>query len=248
MAGILQRFLRFSLFFHFIVHLTHLNLAHSSSTNVLNCHDHSAQDSICTLEIQEIRPTQLTIGIWEVQSKVKMIQTELSKGHSIEELKLKEPEPTVIGPDHQFFIVDHHHFAVALLDIGEKKTLAKIIANYSSLSWDEFWEKMIKNKWIYPYNENGKEVSIDQIPKHLAQLKDDPYRSLAWLVRIHQGYHKTDIPFADFEWANYFRDKIKLPLDSTTYTDKKAWDSALKKALSLSKSSKASHLPGYNGY
>lgn len=247
MVGLLRKFLTLSLFLHFLTQFIDFKVAYSFQSGILNCDNRASINSICTINLEDIRPTQVAIGQLEIQSRIKTIQEKLNQGGHIDELKLKEPEPTVLGPDHQVFIVDHHHFAVALLDLGEKQSVAKVIANYSDLSWDEFWKKMLKNKWVYLYDEKGKAVSIDQIPQRLTQLTNDPYRSLAWLVRIHQGYQKTDIPFADFEWANYFRNKVKLPIDSTTYADKKGWDSALKNALALSQSSKASLLPGYNG-
>jgi hypothetical protein len=38
-----------------------------------------------------------------------------------------------------------------------------------------------------------------------AGMRDDPYRSLAALVRKSGGYEKSTRPFSEFVWANHFR-------------------------------------------
>jgi len=79
------------------------------------------------------------------------------------------------------------------------------------------------------------------LPEKIKMLQDDPYRSLAWLVRKNGGYKKTAIPFAEFKWARYFRKKIKLS------GKKHAIKDALPLALELARDPEAENLPGYIG-
>lgn len=39
---------------------------------------------------------------------------------------------------------------------------------------------------------------------------DDPFRSLAWMVRNNGGYGHVDTDYADFMWANFLRNNIHL--------------------------------------
>ncbi len=49
--------------------------------------------------------------------------------------------------------------------------------------------------------------------RNIKDLAFDPYRSLAWIVRDRHGYLKTDAPFSEFKWANFFRNCILLDQD-----------------------------------
>jgi hypothetical protein len=72
-------------------------------------------------------------------------------------------------------------------------------------------------------------------------LVDDPYRSLAEQVRIKGGYAKSDIPFAEFLWADFFRRRIPLgKRGAITQSVRSA-------ALMLCASPAAKHLPGWSG-
>ncbi len=77
------------------------------------------------------------------------------------------------------------------------------------------------------------------LPKHIDQLRDDPYRSLAGYVRNAGGYEKTPTAFAEFLWADFFRPRVRI---GPTRAD---FEVAVKKALTLAGSKEASKLPGY---
>ena len=42
----------------------------------------------------------------------------------------------------------------------------------------------------------------------LTKLQNDPYRSLAGLVRMAGGYAKVEAPFSEFLWADFFRPRV----------------------------------------
>jgi len=41
-------------------------------------------------------------------------------------------------------------------------------------------------------------------------MPDDPFRSLAWMVRNNGGYGQVDTDYSDFMWANFLRSYIQL--------------------------------------
>ena len=82
---------------------------------------------------------------------------------------------------------------------------------------------------------------MDAIPKDIAALTDDPYRSLAGELRREGGYAKDTTPFSEFIWADFLRRRIKLAAVA------KDFDKAMARALVLARSPDAGHLPGWCG-
>jgi hypothetical protein len=72
-------------------------------------------------------------------------------------------------------------------------------------------------------------------------LVDDPFRSLAAFVRDADGYAKTPEPFADFQWADFFRTRIRL------WTTPFQFTAAVHQGEYLAKSPDARVLPGFIG-
>jgi hypothetical protein len=104
-----------------------------------------------------------------------------------------------------------------------------------------FWGEMDKRGWLHTYDAEGKFVGPEQLPRHLKDMADDAYRSLAGAVRDAGAYGKTDVPFAEFKWADFFRTRISRSLVS------KDFDSASKQAIRLAASAEAASLPGFSG-
>jgi hypothetical protein len=74
----------------------------------------------------------------------------------------------------------------------------------------------------------------------MADMTDDPYRSLAWAVRDKGGYGADDaVPYSDFHWADFFRAHIKIG------DGKAGFDEAVDEGVKLAQSSAAKDLPGF---
>jgi hypothetical protein len=78
---------------------------------------------------------------------------------------------------------NHHHPARALADDGQDTVLVGQLADFSALSKPEFWLVMQHRRWVYPFDVNGERRPFDALPKTIAQLVDDPWRSLAGAMR-----------------------------------------------------------------
>jgi hypothetical protein len=96
------------------------------------------------------------------------------------------------------------------------------------------------HQWVYPFNEKGRRVPIEKLPTHVSLLKDDPYRSLAGLVRKAGGFAKDTTPFSEFLWAEHFR--THLPISKTPQ-----WPALTQAGVALALSVDASYLPGWVG-
>jgi hypothetical protein len=77
--------------------------------------------------------------------------------------------------------------------------------------------------------------------RHVWELMDDEFRSLSAAVRDAGGYEKTDVPLAEFRWADFFRQSLSAPESDADF------EALISKAVALAKSDSAVGLPGYLG-
>lgn len=190
-----------------------------------------------------LRPTQFSLGMEQVKFKTRRLQS-LSKRKLAAHLH-QRPFPIVVSPQGESYIIDHHHLLYACWQIGVKAVEVEIKCDLSqtSLSYKKFWKTMVLSHWAYLYDQFG-EGPRD--PLYLALdirgLADDPYRSLAWAVREKGAYENSMETFAEFEWANFFRQQRLLEA-----AGRDDFERAAAKAVKLAKDSAAKALPGYKG-
>jgi hypothetical protein len=189
--------------------------------------------------LAELRPTQITVGMREVREKRKRWEeTETEKGA---EFLGKHMMPVILGAKDRHYVIDHHHLGRALMDDGVEHILVTVVADLRKLEKDAFWIFLDNRGWMHPFDAAGQRRSYEDIPKSLADLVDDPFRSLAGELRVAGGYSKETTPFAEFLWADFLRRRMKRKLVEDDFSQ------ALEKALELAKSEAADFLPGWCG-
>jgi len=188
-------------------------------------------------KIKELRPTQLTVGMLEVEVKRKRIAALSAEAR--EAYLEAHPMPAVLGPKGAIYITDHHHLARAALEAKVEEACFEIVADFSRLAAEKFWPAMDKRFWVHPLDEHGVKHCYSFIPARLDQLVDDVYRSLAGFVRDAGGFKKVDAAFVEFIWADYFRRNIAI---EDVRSDFKA---AVRRAKHLARSPHAKRIPGY---
>ncbi len=149
--------------------------------------------------------------------------------------------PVVLGPGRTHYVIDHHHLARALHDEGVKEVLVTVIADLTMVDRDAFWVVLDSRRWVYPYDAKGERHHYREIPKTVAGLKDDPFRSLAGELRRVGGYAKDTTPFSEFLWADFLRRRLSRKSVTADFQN------AAEKALALAKSKDAIYLPGWCG-
>ncbi len=191
------------------------------------------------VEIAELRPTQMTVGLHEVAAK----RREWREAKASKRLKILggHAVPTVLGPKGRYYVVDHHHLARALLDEGEKTLQVYILSDLRGVDKAAFWTVLDNSGWCHAYDHKGGRCELSAIPKSLAEMRDDPYRSLAGQLRRSAGFAKTDKPFAEFIWADFLRRRVEEDVVEKDFA------AALVKALELAKAQDARYLPGWCG-
>ena len=189
--------------------------------------------------IADLRPTQMTLGAREVDIKRRLWREADEQGR--ERMLRRHVVPVVVGPKGRRYVVDHHHFARALLDEQAPALAVFVLADLEHLPKAEFWSFLDNSAWCHAYDENGERCELGDIPKSLTDMADDPFRSLAGELIRAGGCAKSDKPFSEFRWADFMRRRIDRRLVE------KEFASALVKALVLAKSLDARALPGWCG-
>jgi hypothetical protein len=194
---------------------------------------------LVSAKLAALRPTQMTVGYREViqkrahwQALGKKARTEAINSHWF---------PAVLGPEQQYYIVDHHHLGMALFEEGVKEVKVMPLKDLSWLDNSIFWRMMEHNQWVHPFGADGSRYDYEHLPRMVTGLTDDPYRSLAGELRRTGGFAKDATPFSEFLWADFLRPRIpegKL---------QKNFAKALDLAKGLAHTAEARYLPGWSG-
>ena len=195
--------------------------------------------TLVEVKLEDLRPTQMTVGFKEVEAKRKT-WTKLKPAERRDAMR-KELFPAVIGPHKTYYILDHHHAAVALVREKSDRVAVGVAHDLSHLKPEAFWVFLDHFSWVHPYDSRGRRRPFTDIPDDFESLKDDPYRSLVADVLDAGGFAKSNEPFLEFLWANFFR--AELPSRRLKEDPKKA----LADAMKLAASKRASYLPGWPG-
>lgn len=200
---------------------------------------YSVEPRLHPVAITDLRPTQITVGMREVE--MKRIHWRAEREEKGADFLGHHAVPVVIGPKQRLYLIDHHHLALALHLEGEQQVLTTEVADLSRLDRDEFWSVLDNRSWMHPFDAEGRRCSREEIPRKVSGLVDDPYRSLAGALRLAGGYAKIEAPFSEFLWADFLRRRVKPDLVGRFFPK------ALHKALDLARSREAEHLPGWCG-
>ncbi len=190
-----------------------------------------------SVAIDQLRPTQITIGMREVKAKRKRWR---SVGHKDNFLG-SHLIPVIHGLKGRFYVIDHHHLARALHEEGVRDIAVTIVADLVKLDHDAFWTYLDNRSWLHPYDQAGRRRSYDALPRRIADMVDDPFRSLAGELRRAGGFAKDTTPFSEFLWADFLRRRVKRRRIEENFS------AALEQALKLAKSEDADYLPGWCG-
>ncbi|HWK47459.1 MAG TPA: ParB-like protein [Stellaceae bacterium] len=191
------------------------------------------------VDIGDLRPTQITVGMREVEAKRKAWRAK--PGDKGAEFLGRHMMPVILGPKDRCFVIDHHHLARALHEEGVKSILVTVVANLSRLEPDSFWFVLDNHSWMHPFDADGRRRGYKDIPKSVKELVDDPFRSLAGELRRIGGFAKDTTPFSEFLWADFLRRRMKRAVVEADF------DGALERALHLAKGGDADYLPGWCG-
>jgi hypothetical protein len=202
---------------------------------------HVREPILNPVPIADLRPTQITVGMREVEAKRKEWQARAKAKGKGEEFLGKHLIPVILGPKDRHYVIDHHHLARALHEEGVNGVLVTVVANLAKLDRDAFWFNLDNRGWMHPFDDQGRRCDYKSIPKSVSELVDDPFRSLAGALRRVGGFAKETTPFSEFLWADFLRRRLKRKAIENDF------EQTLKEALNLAKGAEAAYLPGWVG-
>ena len=194
-------------------------------------------ENVKTVPIADLIPTQVTVGMREVDVKRRRWREKHS--HVAVNYLNKHRLPVILGPHARYYLIDRHHLTLALHDEGIWELPVSIVANMSGLGFDEFWEILEVRHWTHPFDDQGRRCSYDSMPASVNNLIDDPFRSLAGALKRAGGYAKDKAPFSEFRWADFLRNRIPRQLIEHHFGH------ALALASDFAHSPEAAALPGW---
>lgn len=196
--------------------------------------------TLCLIAADQIAPTQSSVGLFAAEcraNKIKFRGNGEERGKkNLRRYLLARLVPAVVGPDGRYLISDRHHLSTGVLkaDIPDdrKNLYLCTLANKEDDDVDAFWAYMEAHNFTWLYDHRGQRIQPNQLPTRLADLADDPYRTLSRWVRESCGYIKCDTTcggdggtrntnelamcqacsvspyFLEFRWANYLRVEV----------------------------------------
>ena len=187
--------------------------------------------------IADLFPTQVTVGMREVDiRRERWREKSVDKAaHYLDARRV----PVVLGPEHRHYMIDRHHLVVALFEEGVAQVPVAVIGDFSGLGVEAFWTTLENRNWTHPFDDEGRRCLFEDMPTSIANLTDDPFRSLASAVKRAGGYAKNKAPFSEFRWADFLRSHIARSLVERDF------GRALAIAMNLAQSSEAAGLPGW---
>jgi hypothetical protein len=192
-----------------------------------------------SVPIDELRPTQITLGMREVAEKRRQWRKHVGKDQAA--FFSRHVIPTVLGPKKHHYLLDHHHLVRAMLEEKVKEVMVTVTLDLSKVGPYSFWVFLDDRSWCHPYDKDGKRRDFDAIPKTVAKMEDDPYRSLAGELRRAGSFAKDVTPFSEFLWTDFLRNRIKPQVLERDFAD------ALVEAMTLARCEDADYLPGWCG-
>ncbi len=200
---------------------------------------HIREPILHPVDLADLRPTQITVGMREVEAKRKAWRSR--DGKSGAEFLGRHMIPVIRGPKDRSYVIDHHHLSRALIEEKVTSVLVTVVADLRRLDRDSFWFVLDNRGWMHPFDDEGQRRGYEHIPAGIKDLVDDPFRSLAGELRRLGGFAKDTTPFSEFLWADFLRRRIKRKAVDADF------EGAVEQALKLARSEDADYLPGWCG-
>jgi len=138
----------------------------------------------------------------------------------------------VIGPGAKLYLTDGHHTLTSLAELPDGGLDAyvrlRVDGNFSELGESAFWDRMVAHKWTWLKDANGRSIEPKQLPQSLglANFQNDEYRGLLYFARDIGYAELTTLPFQEFYWGAWLRDRTPQPAYLSTL-NRNDWQSYL---------------------
>jgi len=163
------------------------------------------------VDVAMLKPTQFDAGMAVVRELRKKIKALAREGPSVLDEYLQQwVVPVVIGPKNHMYMIDRHSECAAMYwsELGQRNVYVRMVANWSHFDDPDFWQQMVEKEMCYLKRQGKTKFLASELPGSIADMPDDPYRSLAWACRVNNppGFKKLKVSFTEFTWSDYLRE------------------------------------------
>lgn len=205
----------------------------------VSCRPSSPIGAVCEAKLADLRPTQFGVGLLQVMHEKNRLAKESAA--KLQKTILRKRIAVVIGPDGQLWLVDRHHLSRALWELEVRKVPVAVVGRVEQA--ERFWPTMIESHWAWLYDERGQPRAPEALPRHIKDLPDYEYRSLAGFAEDEHLFSKSgQVFFIEFAWAKYFGEQL-----GWAKVSEKTLDKRLDEARRVACLPQAASLPGYPG-
>jgi hypothetical protein len=197
-----------------------------------------------SVKILDLKPMQIPAGMYEVQDKAQSLRG--MKAKDSDKWLRDKSVPYVEDYKGRKRPVDHHHEARAAWEADLSEAYAhrylddQLHDSIKALPRDAFYAVTHAMGLFYDRDQFGSGPhDPNHLPEDVRGMADDPFRSIAWQVRKRGGYDKSGLPFAEFHWAQFFRERVQ------TYPTRADFEKSVLEAMRIVHDPAAKGLPGY---
>ncbi|KAL0241035.1 hypothetical protein GEMRC1_006271 [Eukaryota sp. GEM-RC1] len=123
---------------------------------------------------------------------------------------------------------------------SSERLVAVTIIDELDVERSHFWKEMQDRRYVYPLY-HGKDLDPAMLPHNISELKSDPFRSVAFIVRELGGFVSNGEYYQEFAWANFFRKHLR---NFKYFSPEKHLD-VIRDAFKLLDHEDAKDLPGF---
>lgn len=165
----------------------------------------------------------------------------------------------VRDPRGKFQIFDGHHLAQSLrllevddvdVELHEDFWLPENARSRQTFAarMEKYRTYMIEHRLVRLVDIRGRKIDLEDLPSGSEALKNNPFRSLSWILKKAGVYEDLEIPFQEFTWAEFLQKEFKKRGLKEGFHSNREFITAVNSALTiLSKNENVStdKLPGY---
>lgn len=162
-----------------------------------------------------------------------------------------KPLRVVAVSDEDLRVIDGHHMARILFLLGkqEAKVLVYFDQAFLELSEDEIWNLFKQNGWVHLRDRDRNSIHPHEIPRFIGDLNDDPFRSLAWMLKKLKAFRKTGVSFQEFMWADFLHREFADQGLEFDFSSREGYRDALKASVEIiAQKSEDLELPGKRSF
>ena len=169
-----------------------------------------AQETIKTVPVADLVPTQMTVGMREVSFKRRRWRERSSRQAADYLNKLRIP--VVLGPNARQYLIDRHHLILALRDEGIGEFTVSVVANLGTLVSTNSGQVLKGKTGLIHSTMRDGGVATTTCRRPSIACRTIPFARWREHSREPEGMPRMKRHISEFKWADFLRCRIPREL------------------------------------